>query len=84
MNFRYVAANAKLLSSVVNTLRDCVPEYLHNRPHWFIWHCIKQIQTSEELSTDQAVRVTDEIFQVCPDIELHLHDVNSVKQSNNT
>ena len=39
-----MTANAKLSTSVVNTLSDCVPEYLYNRPHWFIHHCVKRMR----------------------------------------
>ena len=64
MFLRYVTANAKLSTSVVNTLRDCVPEYLHNRSHWFICHCIKRMRSAEDLIPEQAVRVTEDMFQV--------------------
>ena len=64
MFLRYVTANAKLSTSVVNTLRYCVPEYLHNRPHWFIRHCIKRMRSAEDLIPEQAVRVTEDMFQV--------------------
>ena len=59
-----MAANAKLSSSVVNTLSESVPEYLHNRPHWFIRHCIKPMRSAEDLIPEQAVRVSEEMFQV--------------------
>ena len=64
MFLRYMTANVKLSTSVVNTLKDCVPEYLHNRLHWFICHCIKRMRSAEDLIPEQVVRVTEDMFQV--------------------
>ena len=62
--FRYVTCNAKVPSSVVDMIRKDVPEYLHRRPHWFVWHCITHIQNATDLDPDSVIQMTSDAFQV--------------------
>ena len=56
--------NVKVSSSVVDTMRKDVPEYLHGRPHWFVRHCITQIRNATDLDPDSVIQMTSDAFQV--------------------
>ena len=69
---RYVISNAKLSSFVVDTLLPEIPPYLHNRPHWFVRHCISRMQNTEDLVLESVGKITDDACQVII-IELRFH-----------
>ena len=64
MYLRYVTCNAKVSSRVVDTLRSEVPEYLHGRPHWFVWHCISRLRNAAEMDPGAVTQMTADAFQV--------------------
>ena len=61
---RYVTCNTKVSSSVVDMIREDIPEYLHGRPHWFVQHCITCIWSATELDPDSVIQMTSDAFQV--------------------
>ena len=62
--YRYIKTNARMSSAVVDTLTDSVPIYLHNRPHWFVRHCIGRMRKAEELQSEWVSQLTDDAYQV--------------------
>ena len=62
--FRYITANVKLSTSVVDTLLPEIPSYLHNRPHWFVRHCITHMCNATDLVAGSVGQLTDNAFQV--------------------
>ena len=62
--FRYITANAKLSTSVVDTLLPEIPSYLHNISHWFVRHCVTCMCNTEDLVPGSVGQLTDDTFQV--------------------
>ena len=56
--------NAKVSSSVVDTMRKDIPEYLYGRPHWFVRHCITCLRNAADLDPDSVIQMTSDAFQV--------------------
>ena len=69
-HFRYVALNAKLSTAIVDTLTLDIPSYLHNRPHWFVCHCIRRICNAQNLLPECVTKMTGDSFQVRLDKEI--------------
>ena len=69
-HFRYVALNAKLSTAIIDTLTPDIQSYLHNRPHWFVRHCIRRIRNAQDLLPECVTKMTDDLFQVCLDKEI--------------
>ena len=65
--FRYLTLNAKMSTSVVDTLTPDVPGFLRNRPHWFVRHCLTRIRNADELSPNWVTQITEDSFQVSSD-----------------
>ena len=74
MCFRYLTSNAKLSTCVVDTLLPEIPSYLHNRPHWFVRHCISRMCNAEELAPATVGQLTDDAFQVVLNVIGKLED----------
>ena len=58
------------VSRIVDTLRSKVPDYLHGRPYWFVWHCISHLRNAAEMDPGAVTQMTADAFQVTRHINL--------------
>ena len=55
---------------VVDMLCSEVPDYLHGRPHWFVWHCISRLRNAAKMDPGAVTEMTADAFQVTRCINL--------------
>ena len=67
---RYVTCNARVSAHIVDTLCSEVPDYLHGRPHWFVWHCISHLRNAAKMDLGAVTQMTADAFQVTRRINL--------------
>ena len=61
---------ARVSAHIVDTLCSEVPDYLHGRPHWFVWHCISHLRNAAEMDPAAVTQMTADAFQVTRCINL--------------
>ncbi|XP_033115735.1 uncharacterized protein LOC117115951, partial [Anneissia japonica] len=61
---QYIMANVKADAGFGRSYKEVVPEYLWNRPPYFIDHCLKRMQSAQALSANDVKRTGPHTFQV--------------------
>ena len=64
MYSRYASSNAKMSSSMADTMSEMVPAYMKDRPNFFIRHCMRALNESRSWTSAMVEEVDVYLFKV--------------------